>query len=111
MTRQQSKGWLVTIAYRKSIDVLRARTRAPLPTGERVERGAREPDPSVDDELRTALLALPAKQRESVIHHYLGGLPYAEVGELLGTSTDAARRSAADGIAALRRTYARGTRC
>ena len=59
----------------------------------------------------TVLLALPAKQRESVIHHYLGGLPYAEVGELLGTSTDAARRSAADGIAALRRTYARGTRC
>jgi len=104
------KGWLVTIAYRKAIDVLRARTRAPLPTGERIERGVREPDPSVDDELRTALLALPAKQRESVIHHYLGDLPYAEVGELLGTSTDAARRSAADGIAALRRTYAREER-
>jgi RNA polymerase sigma factor (sigma-70 family) len=105
------KGWLVTIAYREAIDVLRARNRAPLPTGERIDGAAREPDPLVDDELRTALLALPAKQRESVIHHYLGGLPYAEVGELLGTSTDAARRSAADGIAALRRTYARGTRC
>ena len=64
----------------------------------------------MDDELRTALLALPAKQQESVIHHYLGDLPYAEVGELLGTSTDAARRNAADGIAALRRTYAREER-
>ena len=37
------KGWLVTIAYRKAIDVLRARNRAPLPTGERIERGAANP--------------------------------------------------------------------
>ena len=68
----------------------------------------------VDDELWAALVALPDKQQAAVIHHYLGGLPYAEVGAVLGTSTDAARRSAADGIAALRRTYerdARGTRC
>jgi RNA polymerase sigma factor (sigma-70 family) len=105
------KGWLVTIAYRKAIDGLRARNRAPVPTGERMDSVQRAPDPLVDDELRAALRALPDKQRESVIHHYLGDLPYAEVGELLGTSTDAARRSAADGIAALRRTYARGTRC
>ena len=105
------RGWLVTIAYRKAIDLLRARTRAPLLTGEGIERVAREPDPTVDDDLRAALLALPDKQRESVLHHYLGGLPYAEVGQVLGTSTDAARRSAADGIAALRRAYAKGTRC
>jgi len=91
--------------------VLRARTRAPLLTGEGIERVARKPDPTVDDDLRAALLALPDKQRESVLHHYLGGLPYAEVGQVLGTSTDAARRSAADGIAALRRAYAKGTRC
>jgi DNA-directed RNA polymerase specialized sigma24 family protein len=44
-----------------------------------------------------------------VIHHYLAGLPYAEVGAALGISTDAARRNAADGIAALRRTYAKGS--
>ena len=33
------------------------------------------------------------------------GLPYAEIAELLGGSADAARRAAADGIAALRRTH------
>ena len=109
------KGWLVTIAYRKAIDVLRARERSPVPTGEVLDRVAAEPAGAVvDDELRAALVALPDKQQAAVIHHYLGGLPYAEVGAVLGTSTDAARRSAADGIAALRRTYerdARGTRC
>ncbi|MGH3604516.1 MAG: hypothetical protein ACRDQI_10880, partial [Pseudonocardiaceae bacterium] len=37
--------------------------------------------------------------------HYLAGLPYNEVAAIVGGTTDAARRAAADGIAALRRTY------
>jgi DNA-directed RNA polymerase specialized sigma24 family protein len=49
--------------------------------------------------------ALPAKQRGAVAYHYLADLPYLEVGKLLGTSEAAARRSAADGIAALRNVY------
>jgi DNA-directed RNA polymerase specialized sigma24 family protein len=40
-----------------------------------------------------------------VAYHHLAGLPHAEVAAILGGSTDAARRAAADGIAALRRTY------
>jgi len=51
---------------------------------------------------------LPEKQRGAVIYHYLAGLPYAEVGALLETSESAARRSAADGIANLRKTYTKG---
>ena len=47
-------------------------------------------------------LVVRAKQQAAVVHHYLAGLPYAEVGAALGTSPEAARRSAADGIAALR---------
>ena len=46
--------------------------------------------------------ALPAKQRQAVAYHYLAGLPYAEVAAIVGGSADAARRAAADGIAALR---------
>ena len=38
-------------------------------------------------------------------YHYLADLPYLGVGKLLGTSEAAARRSAADGIAALRNIY------
>ena len=45
------------------------------------------------------------RQRQAVAYHYLAGLPYAEVAAIIGGSTDAARRAAADGIAAIRRTY------
>ena len=53
--------------------------------------------------------ALPTKQRAAVIYRYLADLPYAEVAALLESSEVAARRSAADGIAKLRRTYVKGT--
>ncbi len=59
--------------------------------------------------MRTALDALPPKQRGAVIYRYLADLPYAEVAALLESSEPAARRSAADGIAALRKTYTKGT--
>jgi len=57
------------------------------------------------DDLTAALTALPPKQKQAVAYHYLAGLAYTEVAAILGGSTDAARRSAADGIATLRRTY------
>jgi RNA polymerase sigma factor (sigma-70 family) len=109
------RGWLVTIAHRKSIDVLRRRASRPEPTAD-VERHAEAVVPTerldgeLDRSLVRAIAALPPKQRGAVVHHYLADLPYREVGELLGTSADAARRSAADGIAALRATYTRGDR-
>ena len=49
---------------------------------------------------------MPAKQRQAVAYHYLAGLPYAEIATLLDSNAAAARRAAADGIAALRRAYA-----
>jgi RNA polymerase sigma factor (sigma-70 family) len=102
------RGWLVTIAHRKAIDVLRRQARAPIPSDALLDRAAVPSSGGVDHDVRAALAALPDKQQAAVIHHYLGGLPYAQVGDLLGTSADAARRSAADGIAALRRIYAKG---
>ena len=107
------RGWLVTIAYRKAIDHLRVAARA-TPTAAAPDRAATAqlaPDAiaDVDEELRAALDGLPPKQRGAVISHYLAGLPYAEVGALLETSEAAARRSAADGIANLRKTYKKGT--
>jgi DNA-directed RNA polymerase specialized sigma24 family protein len=75
------------------------------------ERGSTDDiEAPLDAQLRTALQALPAKQQAAVIYHYLADLPYAEVGVLLETSEVAARRSAADGIANLRKNYSRGTR-
>jgi RNA polymerase sigma factor (sigma-70 family) len=100
------QAWLVTIAHRKAIDVTRARQRQAVPTGEVPERVSSLGVPDdVDHDLWTALRALPPKQRQAVAYHYLGGLPYREVAGILGGSTDAARRSAADGIRTLRAIY------
>jgi RNA polymerase sigma factor (sigma-70 family) len=105
------RGWLVTIAHRKAIDQLRGAARRPQPASDLPEVPADDPgDSSMDDELRGALDALPPKQRGAVIYRYLADLSYAEVGELLESSTTAARRSAADGIANLRKHFSKGDR-
>lgn len=102
------EAWLVTIAHRKAIDVTRAKARLATPTQHLPER--RE-ESCVEDNaaLVDVLTRLPEKQRQAVAYHYLAGFPYAEVAVVLGGSADAARRAAADGIAALRRTYSSGT--
>jgi RNA polymerase sigma factor (sigma-70 family) len=101
------RGWLVTIAHNKAVDQMRAGGRVPFPAGEvpeNLQAGDPAPEPP-DTELHGALAALPDKQRGAVVYRYLADLSYAEVGALLGCSQPAARRSAADGIAALRRHY------
>jgi DNA-directed RNA polymerase specialized sigma24 family protein len=101
------RGWLVTIAHNKAIDPLRVRTRVPVPAGALPEGrpgGVPAPEPP-DADLHGALAALPPKQRGAVVYRYLADLPYAEVAALLECSPAAARRSAADGIATLRRHY------
>jgi RNA polymerase sigma factor (sigma-70 family) len=100
------EAWLVTIAHRKAIDQLRARSRHALPVGDVPEQPSRDGIPgSTDDDLWAAVKELPLKQRECVAYHYLAGLPYAEIAAIVGGTPDAARRAAADGIAALRRQY------
>jgi RNA polymerase sigma factor (sigma-70 family) len=128
------RGWLVTIAHNKAVDQIRGRVRVPVPAGdvservagrvgERVARrvgervagrvagvagGSSAPEVGtepVDTELHSALAALPPKQRGAVVYRYLADLPYAEVAALRDCSPAAARRSAADGIARLRRHY------
>jgi RNA polymerase sigma factor (sigma-70 family) len=96
------EAWLVTIAHRRAIDVGRARSRRAVPT-DRITDEAR-PDVMTEAraDLTAALARLPDKQRLSVVYHYIGGLPYAEVATILGGTPEAARRAAADGIAALR---------
>ncbi len=79
---------------------------APVPASPVPERPSAYGIPAEpDDALRDAVRALPPKQRAAVAYHYLADLPYRQVGKLLGTSEAAARRSAADGIAALRDIY------
>jgi RNA polymerase sigma factor (sigma-70 family) len=102
------EAWLVTIAHRKAIDVTRAAARRAVPVADVPEGHPAGPADGRDLDLVAALAALPPKQRQAVAYHYLAGLPYQEVAAIIGGSTDAARRAAADGIAALRKTYPAG---
>ncbi len=101
-----TEAWLVTIAHRKAIDALRARKRQPAPVEEVPEAPTALGVPGGEDaDLWQAVAALPEKQRQAVAYHYVAGLPYAEIAVLLGGTTDAARRAAADGIKNLRKNY------
>lgn len=100
------EAWLVTIAHRKAIDVVRASKRRPAlvgePSGAATDLGVPGDD---DPEMWAAVRELPDKQRQAVAYHYVAGLPYAEIASILGGTVDAARRAAADGIKNLRKHY------
>lgn len=101
-----TEAWLVTIAHRKAIDVLRARRRQPAPVEELPEAPTGLGVPGAGDgDLWQAVAALPEKQRQAVAYHYVAGLAYAEIAAILGGTADAARRAAADGIKNLRKNY------
>ena len=101
------EAWLVTIAHRKAIDVIRRAAHRPVPVGELPSASATNGYHYRDLDLARSVAALPEKQRLAVVYHYVAGLPYGEVAAILGGTTEAARRAAADGIAHLRR--AQGT--
>jgi RNA polymerase sigma factor (sigma-70 family) len=100
------EAWLVTIAHRKAIDVLRAARRNPLPVDEVPEAPAGHDAVDVEDTgLWDAVRELPDKQRQAIAYRYVAGLAYAEIAEILGGTVEAARRAAADGLKNLRKHY------
>ena len=97
------RGWLFTIATRKTLDHWRGERRRPIPLERLPERAAPEP-PDGDPELWTAVGTLPPMQRAAVIHRYVLDLSYAEIAGALGISEDAARANAYEGRRKLRST-------
>ncbi|WP_313815391.1 sigma-70 family RNA polymerase sigma factor [Citricoccus sp.] len=97
------EAWLVRVAGRKAIDVLRARSRGAVPMETLPERPAPDGVPGNGaDGLWSVVASLPERQRLAVAYHYLGGLPHAETAALIGGSVEAVRRASSDGIRALR---------
>jgi RNA polymerase sigma factor (sigma-70 family) len=94
------RGWLFTIAHRKVLDHHRATARRPVPVPELPERG--RTSAPIDGDLWEAVSRLPEKQRGAISLRYLGDLPYAEIGVVLGCSEAAARQNVRAGLAALR---------
>jgi len=98
------RAWVLTIAQRKATDHHRARLRAPVAVADPEPREAAPPaDAHIgDDEVWTAVRALPPKQRAAILLRYAGDLSHREVAAALGCSEEAARRSAHEGLKRLR---------
>ncbi len=106
------RGWVLTIAHRKAIDVHRARGRNPVAVAE-IHEGARRPpartdaDSAGDDSGRADpwehVRTLPTRQREVLTLRYGADLSHAEIATALGCTEEAARRAAADGLKNLRK--------
>ena len=99
------RGWLLKIASRKAIDAHRARKRAPVPA-EHVDPGAAPSNGDLPDEaLWQAVRALPDRQRTAVVLRFTFDLAYREMGEVMDSSEEAARRNVFEGLKKLRKEY------
>jgi RNA polymerase sigma factor (sigma-70 family) len=101
---ENPRAWVLTIANRKALDHHRARARRPVPVGAVPDAPAPSEAPGVrlDGELWDQVRALPPKQRAAVLLRVAGELTHAEVAVALGTSEEAARRNAFEGLRKLR---------
>ena len=101
------RSWLFTIAHRKAIDAHRARARRAVPVDDVPERAdAGGIELNGEPELWRAVRGLPAKQRLAVLHRYVNDLAYADIGQVMGCSEEAARRSVHEGLKKLRTVWA-----
>lgn len=99
------RGWVLTIAHRKALDIHRLRARNPVPVAELEHHAgiAPAPDPGARGDAWELVRTLPPRQRAVLTLRHAGDLTYAEIATVLGGSEDAARRAAADGLKSLRK--------
>jgi RNA polymerase sigma factor (sigma-70 family) len=92
------RAWIFTIAGNVATDMLRRTLPlADAPDLETVD------EPLPGDELRELTSELPPKERAAVVLRYGYDLSYADIGDAIGSSSDAARQAASAGVRRLRR--------
>jgi RNA polymerase sigma factor (sigma-70 family) len=102
------RAWVLTIAHRKTLDAHRARARRAFPVADveehetRTTADARAGKTSRDEELWSAVGALPPRQRSAVVLRFLADLPHRDIASAIGCSEEAARRSLHEGLTKLR---------
>jgi RNA polymerase sigma factor (sigma-70 family) len=92
------RAWVLTIATRVSIDVLRK----DRPSGDLPELPVEDARPAYA-ELEHLAAELPAKERAAVVLRYGYELEYADIAAALGSSEEAARQAASTGVRRLRK--------
>ena len=99
------RAWILTVAHRKAIDHLRARSRRATPVADLPDTPAPVPAGVDSDglpELWTHVQALPPKQRTAVALRTVADLAYADIARIMGTSEEAARRNVYEALQRLR---------
>jgi len=96
------RAWLFTIAQRKATDAVRRSRRRPTVALDGHDSPV-DPHDMTDEALWRAVRGLPPRQRAAVVHRFVFDLAYRQIGERLGCTEVAARRSVHDGLASLRR--------
>ena len=97
------RAWLFSIAARKALDCHRARARAPQAVADPEPLAAAERPAPREPALWARVRRLPAKQREAVTLRFLADLSHREIGAVMETTGEAARRNVFEGLARLRR--------
>ncbi len=96
------RAWVFTIATRVAMDELRRKDPVSLDHVPEPVAGS-EPERPAWQELETFTSRLPPKERAAVVLRYGYDLPYAAIGDALGSSEEAARAAASSGVRRLRR--------
>jgi RNA polymerase sigma factor (sigma-70 family) len=101
------RSWILTVAHHKAIDHIRSRNRRALPVADVPEHSvARSPvaDPT---DVWDQVGALPPKQRAAIALRFVADLAYAEIGRVMETSEEAARRNVHEALKQLRKEHKR----
>lgn len=95
------RAWLFTIATHVAID--HHRRRVPVAVGVVESERPSEQGLPAYAEIEHLTDELPPTERAAVVLHYAYDLPYAAIGQALGSSEEAARQAASSGVRRLRR--------
>jgi len=96
--------WVLRIASRKAIDHHRGAARRPVPVAAPPDLAAADADPAGDGlgPAARAVRDLPSRQRDAVAYRHILGLSVAETASLMGTTEEAVRANAYQGIRKLK---------